>query len=155
MTNLKGSTSIVSNNANLPVKRGSVSITNPKGDTSIFSNDVAYLPVKRRSVSVIKPQTGLSTLPVFNSIANNPKIKVSTETKSSADSASNSQEDTANKSSITSTNKLWVNIFIESSLDIIVLVYVDNGIILSRDKRLIASFIDILTHGPERFAFTD
>ena len=102
-----------------------------KGGTSIFRNDVTNPPVKRGSVSVTNSKGSLSTLPVFNSIATNPTIKFATETKSSADSASNSQEDTANKSSITSTNKLWVNIFIESSLDIIVLVYVDNCIILS------------------------
>ena len=78
-----------------------------------------------------------------------------TETKSSAESASNSNEDIANKSSIAITNNLWVKNSIESSSDIIVLVYVDNSIILSRDKKLIASFIDTLTHGPERFEFTD
>ena len=80
----------------------------------IFRNDVADLPVKRGSVSVINPKGGLSTLPAFNSSATNPTIKLVTETKSSADSASNSQEDTKNKSSIASTNSFWVKNFIES-----------------------------------------
>ena len=121
----------------------------------IFRNNVTNRPVKRGSVSVINSKGSLSTLPDFNSSATNPTIKFVTETKSSANSASNSQEDTTNKSSITSTNNIWVKNFIESSLDIIVLEYVDYCIIFSRDKRSIASFIDNLTHGPERFVFTD
>ena len=122
-----------------------------KGGTSIFRNDVTNPPVKRGSVSVTNSKVSISTLSAFNISATNSTIKLVTETKSSADSASNSQEDNTNKSSIASTNKFWVNDFLESSSDIIVLVYVDDCIILSRDKRSIVSFIDTLTHGPERF----
>ena len=126
-----------------------------KGGTSIFRNDVTNPPVKRGSVSVTNSKGSISTLPAFNSSATNPTLKLVTENKSSEDSSSHSQEDNTNKSSIASTNKFWVKKFIESSLDIIVLVYVDYCIILSRDKNPIASFIDTLTHGPERFEFTD
>ena len=45
--------------------------------------------------------------------------------------------------------------FRENSSDIIVLVYVDDCIILSRDALSIDNFIATLTHGPEKFAFTD
>ena len=46
--------------------------------------------------------------------------------------------------------------FRNESSDIIVLVYVDNYcIILSKDQKSIDSFINTLTHGPEKFAFTD
>ena len=45
--------------------------------------------------------------------------------------------------------------FRANSSDIIVLVYVDDCIILSRDKSSIDLFIASLTHGPEKFAFTD
>ena len=34
-------------------------------------------------------------------------------------------------------------------------MYVDDCIILSGDKKSIAGFINTLTHGPEKFAFTD
>jgi len=45
--------------------------------------------------------------------------------------------------------------FRENSSDIIILVYVDNCIILSRNVTSIDSFIATLTHGPENFVFTD
>ena len=125
-----------------------------KGGTSIFRNDVTNPPVKRGSVSVTNSKGGLRTFPYFNSSATSPTIKLVTETKSSAESASNIHEDTANKSSIVSTNKFWVKNFIESSLDVIFMVYIDDCIILSQDKKSIAIFIDTLMHGPERFAFT-
>ena len=48
-----------------------------------------------------------------------------------------------------------INAFKTSSSDVIVLVYVDDCIILSRDKKSIQSFIDCLKLGPEEFAFTD
>jgi hypothetical protein len=52
-------------------------------------------------------------------------------------------------------NNSRIENFRKTSSDIIVLVYVDDCIILSRDKKSIADFIDTLTHGPEKFAFTD
>ena len=61
----------------------------------------------------------------------------------------------AKETSIARTDNIWIKNFIESSSDIIVLVYVDDCIILSRDKKSIESFITILTNGPEKFAFTD
>ena len=45
--------------------------------------------------------------------------------------------------------------FISKSSDIIVLVYVDDCIILSRDKISIELFIASLKHGPEGFDFTN
>jgi len=45
--------------------------------------------------------------------------------------------------------------FKNNSSDILVLVYVDDCIILSRDRTSIELFIDSLKHGPERFDFTD
>ena len=45
--------------------------------------------------------------------------------------------------------------FRENSSDIIILVYVDDCIILSRNVTSIDSFIATLTHGPENFVFTD
>ena len=83
-----------------------------KGGTSIFRNNVTNPPLKRGSVSVTNSKGSLSTLPAFDISATNTTIKLVTETKSSADLASKSQGDTANKSSIASTNNFWVKNFI-------------------------------------------
>jgi hypothetical protein len=48
-----------------------------------------------------------------------------------------------------------INAFKKSSSDAIVLVYVDDCIILSRDKKSIQSLINSLKLGPEEFAFID
>ena len=45
--------------------------------------------------------------------------------------------------------------FRKDNADIIVLVYVDYCIILSRNRDTITKFISALTFGPERFEFTD
>jgi hypothetical protein len=48
-----------------------------------------------------------------------------------------------------------INQFRKDNADIIVLVYVDDCIILSRDRNTITKFISTLTFGPEKFEFTD
>ena len=85
-------------------------------------------------------------------IKQSTKQELGTESKpvkeiQSSPSASKSIKSTAENS--------WITEFQQTSSDIIVLVYVDDCIILSRNKESITSFIDTLTHGPEKFAFTD
>ena len=45
--------------------------------------------------------------------------------------------------------------FRKDNAEIIILVYVDDCIILSRDRYTIMKFISTLIFGPERFEFTD
>jgi len=54
-----------------------------------------------------------------------------------------------------STQNGYISRFIRYSNDVLVLVYVDDCIILSRDRNSIDLFIKSLEHGPEKFDFTD
>ena len=56
---------------------------------------------------------------------------------------------------LTSGGSAIIDQFRKDNEDIIVLVYVDDCIILSRDKNTITKFISTLTFGPEKFEFTD
>ena len=59
------------------------------------------------------------------------------------------------KSNTSNSDNLWTKNFLHKSSDILVLVYVDYCIILSRDQKLIDMFINTLKYGPKIFAFTD
>ena len=72
-----------------------------------------------------------------------------------AASASDIAGGTVIKLNTSSSDNFWINIFLHKSSDILVFVYVDDCIILSRYQKSIDMFINTLKYGPERFAFTD
>ena len=81
----------------------------------------------------------------------NPASKVSTAECSFADHQQKKSPD----NSLLKSSTAIIDQFRNNSEDIIVLVYVDDCIILSRDKNTITKFIATLTFGPEKFEFTD
>ena len=72
-----------------------------------------------------------------------------------AASASDIAGGTVIKSNTSNSENFWIKNFLHKSSDILVLVFVDNCIILSRYKKSIDMFINTLKYGPERLAFTD
>ena len=98
----------------------------------------------------------MRTLPYDD--ASNPKIDkdaVSSTNTFKAASDSYIAGGTVIKSNTSNSDNFWIKNFLHKSSDILVLVYVDNCIILSRDQKSIDIFINTLEYGPERFAFTD
>ena len=101
----------------------------PRGGSHICNDDATNLQIARDAVS-------------------------STNTFKAA-SASDIAGGTAIKSNTSNSYNFWIKNFLHKSSDILVLVYVDDCIILSRDQKSIDMFISTLKYGPERFAFTD
>ena len=113
------------------------------GDTSTSSRDV------------INPRGGSS---ICNDDAANPQIDrdaVSSTNTLSAASASDLAGGTASNSDTSNSDNFWIKSFLHKSSDVLILVYVDDCIILSRDQKSIDMFINTLKYGPEKFAFTD
>jgi len=113
------------------------------GDTSTSSSDV------------INPRGGLS---ICNDGSANPQIDryaASCTNTLKAASVSDIAEGTVIESNTSNSDNFWIKSFLHKSSDVLVLVYVDDCIVLSRDQTSIDMFINILKYGPERFAFTD
>ena len=70
-------------------------------------------------------------------------------------SFANREQKKSSGSSLLKSGNAIVDQFRKNDESIIVLVYVDDCIILSRDKNTITKFIATLTFGPEKFEFTD
>ena len=95
---------------------------------------------------------------ICNNDANNLQIDIdavsSTNTIKAA-AASDITGGTMNKSNTSNSDNFWIKNFLHKSSDILVRVYVDDCIILSRYQKSIDMFINTLKYGPEIFAFTD
>ena len=103
----------------------------------------------------IDPRGGSS---ISNDDAANTQIyrdAVSSSNTLKADSASDIAGGTVIKSNTSNSDNFWIKEFLHKSSDILVLVYVDKCIIISRYQKSIDMFINMLKYGPEIFAFTD
>ena len=70
-------------------------------------------------------------------------------------SASDIAGGTVIKSNTLNSENFWIKNFLHKSLDVLVLVYVGDCIILSQDQKSIDMFINTLKYGSEIFACTD
>ena len=127
--------------------------THPRGGTSVSSNDVTNPQIDGDAVSVTNTLTGRAS--IYNGTLKGYDADMNPNTRSSDTApALNGNGELTNADKPHSGN-YWIDHFLNRSSDVIILVYVDDCIILSRNKQSIDMFINTLTYGPEKFAFTD